>query len=493
MTKTRKIIQKECVEILQKHGYKGTINIDPGVGKSKIVIDIIKKEKKFNEILITSPRTNLQSSWKKQLDKWGLKQEDKDNPNVYTDDDGYVYIIDIVNIQTCYKWSEERLNSYNLIVLDEIHTIVTPEYGKILEIISEKGTPRIGLTATLDIFDNDEKKNMYDNYCPVVYKYKTASKDGIINKRKYKVISYSLSDNYFCLVKTKRNVIYKQSEKKRYEYLDNMMKESREKIQNFYFEEIKKRANIAITSRTKNPAYIAYIKNLISNDLHYFREKYWTDMKEKKHPYDLYLILRYIYGTDYAKTGMKAGYYCSLAPKEIKPSFFMYIWARNKRKELLCSLDSSKDVAVRLKNKILKADNNNKVLLFSELTEHSERLSSFSVHSNKRPDENQQLLDMFDKGEIRELSSVRSLTLGLNLKNPNYAIMESYNSSSTQFEQKAGRTNRLPVADTATIIWIVPKNTQAEEWFKKAYKTVTEEDNVEYIDLDKTSIEKISI
>jgi len=50
--------------------------------------------------------------------------------------------------------------------------------------------------------------------------------------------------------------------------------------------------------------------------------------------------------------------------------------------------------------------------------------------------------------------------------------MESYTCINTDFKQKAGRTNRLNINDTATIIWIVPEGTQAEQWFNKATKNI---------------------
>ena len=74
---------------------------------------------------------------------------------------------------------------------------------------------------------------------------------------------------------------------------------------------------------------------------------------------------------------------------------------------------------------------------------------------------------MFDDDEIRELSSVRSLTLGLNIKGANWAIMESYNSSPTDIIQKLGRTDRLSKDDVANVVILVPEGTQANEWFNK--------------------------
>lgn len=477
MKKTKDQVQEESVKVLKKNNYIGTVSADTGVGKCKIGIDCIK-EGRFKNILITSPRTNLKENWQKELDKWGQGWLFGDT-----------HTITIANIQTCYKWTEKELQQFDLIILDEIHTIATPEYGLIMEIADRLEISRIGLTATLDTEKNEEKQKMYDKYCPVVYKYHTAAKDGLINKRKYKVVQYSLSNKHMSIIKTPKK-LFKQGEKDRYEYLDSLMKTCRDSIQNYYFNEVRGRAKEMI-AELDNDAYKEYIKKLTSEDLKHFRDLYWADMKAKNLPYDLYKAMRYIAGKDYARTGMKAGYYAGMAPPAIKTEFFKYIWARNERKKFLCSLDSSKDIAVKLKHKILK-NKKNKVLLFSELTDQAEKLSPYSIHSNQKDEVNAQMLEEFNKGNIREMSSVRSLILGLNLRDPNYAIMESYNSSATQFKQKSGRTDRLDVNKIATVIWVVPKNTQAEEWFWTANKDVNEE-NIEFIDLDKVSIDELSI
>lgn len=121
-----------------------------------------------------------------------------------------------------------------------------------------------------------------------------------------------------------------------------------------------------------------------------------------------------------------------------KSAAMTYLNAIKFRKSFLWNLSSSAAIAVRIKNLILR-ENSNKVLLFSELTEQANKLSDYSIHSKNDEDTNKQLLHQFDAGRIRELSSVNSLTLGLNLVGANYAIMESFNSSETSIKQKLGR------------------------------------------------------
>jgi len=150
----------------------------------------------------------------------------------------------------------------------------------------------------------------------------------------------------------------------------------------------------------------------------------------------------------------------------------VYLNAIKYRKEFLWKLSSSADIALQIKHRIFELNPDNKVLLFSELTSQANKLSAYSVHSKQDDDTNKKMIKMFDSGEIKELSSVRSLGLGLNLVGANYGIMESFNSSNTGILQKMGRLDRLEVGDISTIIAIVPLQTQAEEWFNKAVKGV---------------------
>jgi superfamily II DNA or RNA helicase len=144
------------------------------------------------------------------------------------------------------------------------------------------------------------------------------------------------------------------------------------------------------------------------------------------------------------------------------------------RKNFLWTLSSTREISLRLKRKILE-DERNKVLLFSQLTEQASTLSKYTIHSNvgKTAKEtltvNSESLRRFNENEIRELSSVRSLTLGLNLVGANHAIFESYDSSDVSGKQKAGRLHRLPVDEMAKAIILKVVGTQCETWFTSAF------------------------
>lgn len=106
-TKNREQIQSEALLALKKHNYNGTVVLSTGSGKSKCAIDAIK-EGNFKNILITSPRTNLKENWSTELEKWGQGWLFGDTHKVV-----------IENIQTCYKWDEDKIKSFDLVIVDK--------------------------------------------------------------------------------------------------------------------------------------------------------------------------------------------------------------------------------------------------------------------------------------------------------------------------------------------------------------------------------------
>jgi superfamily II DNA or RNA helicase len=470
----REKIQKEALDVLKENNFTGVVCFEMGTGKSKLGIDAIK-EGEFKRVLITSPRTNLKENWRKELEKWNI---------LYHSDNAYNYRhlsmtrsidITIENIQTCYKWDENIIKQFDLIIYDEAHTC-GEEYFRLIDIALKNNQSVIGLTGTPNKEEEFKSKVLYKSL-PILYEYYDSAKDGLINKRKYFLFQYELSDEFKVEVKAKARS-WKQGEKSRYVEIERIFNESKETIEKFYFNQIKSRVNILLAGQAQE-SYKRFFVKLTSRNLDYFREIYWNMMKSKKAPYNLYKSMRFLADEDYAKFGMKADFYARKAPEPIRSEFYKYIWARNERKKFLLNLESSAFIARAFKHKILESQNN-KVLIFSELTDQCKKISTHSIHSKNKKEENDEKLSLFDSGEIRELSSCNSLTLGLNLIGANWAIMESYNSSETSVAQKMGRTNRLNVEDVGNVIIIVPKNTQAEEWFK-TYSSKMKIENPEII------------
>ena len=436
---TREGIQGEALQAAKDNNYNGVICLSPGTGKSKVAIDCIKQGN-FKNILITSPRTNLKKSWIDELFKWGEyapghRGIGASEYSTWIKGDGFDICITLENIQTCYKWgSENFVPQMDFIIFDEIHTC-GEEYFSLISMAREYNIPVLGLTGTPTLSDPWKKEVLY-KALPIIYEYYDSEKDGITNKINYQVYEYELDNNHKVVGGSKLKPFY-IGEAKQYAYLsDNYEK-------------------------AKTLMFLQGASNYFEQSLDWMRNKNAT--KEQQ------------------EAGRK---------------FFNAIRAR---KEFLWNLSSSKEIALQIKTLILngyyikkidsewcckgfepniKKISRNKVLLFSELTAQAERLSPYSIHSNNGKNakeieaNNKALLERFNKGEIRELSSCLSLTLGLNMVGCTHAIFESYSSSNTNAIQKSKRLARLGVDEIANVIIIKAKNTQMESWFNEAFKDI---------------------
>ena len=416
----REEIQAIAVSKLVENNYHGTICLSTGTGKTKVAIDCIRNKKSLN-VLITSPRTNLKENWKKELEKWGFKYCGNDDilyNYYYEPQDMWLPItITLENIQTCYKWNNSPDEIYfDLIICDEIHTIVTPEYGQLLIRAKELNIPVIGLTATPDN-DKLDKKEMYERYCPIRYEYYDSAEDGLINKRKYIVLNHNLTDDDKVITGPK-NKKWSAGEKSLYDYLtENIRKGQR------------------LMAATGSEDWFEDAGN-------------WFWKGE---------------GTPEQKNAAR-----------------VYLMAIKNRKDFLWNLTSTARIAKMINDAILGFNKTDKVLIFSELNTQVAKITPNCVYSKNDEETNKQLLNAFDSGSIRTLGSCHSLTLGLNLVGATHAIMESYSSSDVNLKQRAGRLDRLEVNEHAIIIFIVPVGTQAEEWYIKATKNLYDENSEVY-------------
>jgi superfamily II DNA or RNA helicase len=421
----REEIQEIALNKAKENNYNGTIVMVPGSGKSKVAIECIKQGN-FKNILITSPRTNLKKLWHDELEKWEfnhygiIKYINKFDS----------YNIQIDNIQTVYKFTKELLQEFDFVIYDEIHTCGL-EYYNLIQNCKELNIPCLGLTGTPTLSDPWKKEVLY-KALPIIYEYYNAEEDNITNRIQYWVYEYELNDSFKVQVGTKTKK-WLAGELIQYTYLS----EQYEKAKKLMFEQC--------------------ASNYFDQSLEWMNSK--TATKEQK------------------EAGRK---------------FFFAVKAR---KDFLWNLTSSRQIALALKKRIIEPDwtvnqfdstkvhplkaRNNKVLLFSELTVQAEKLSPYSIHSNNGNSAkecetmNKELLDKFNSGEIRELSSVNSLSLGLNMIGANYAVFESYSSSNTNAIQKCKRLVRLNKDDVANVIIIRPLNTQmGDNWFKEAFKGI---------------------
>ena len=397
---------------------RGTICLSTGTGKSKVALDFIKETPDIAEILITSPRTNLKENWRRELIKWNFKELSGD----MWMHNNTIYHIIIENVQTVYKWWNK---SFDFIIADEIHTMMTPEYSKVFFHI--KCNNVMGLTATHDINDTNGKSVMYRKHCPIIYEYYDSADDGIINKTRFFIVDHCLSD-YDKVMVGPKNKQFLQGEKQAYEYLTEQIKKGQEGM-------------------------------LAQGSEDWFADAanwFWKGYGDQEEEYDKYIL-------ENPKTTLTIENFV----KARKLAGMKYLNAIKFRKNFLLTLPSSARIANKIKSGVLKALPEAKILLFSELTAQADRLTKHTVHSHNSDTVNAERIRQFDDGLIHELGSCQSLTLGLNLKGATHAIMESYISSMTRSKQKKGRLDRLATDEVADM-WIIRiLETQSATWFEK--------------------------
>lgn len=433
--KSRELVQKESLEVFKASPtHRGTICLSTGTGKSKVAIDFIKNVN-VTFVLITSPRTNLKDNWEKELQKWGLEIDHNRSDRRWkiTGTDRYVWI-DIENIQTAYKWKDKK---FDLIVADEIHTMMTPEYSLLFE--NNDYTYLMGLTATHDITSKNDKEWYYKKYCPIIYEYYDSADDGLINKTRFVVVNHSLNDADKITVRYK-NTEFQKGEADHYNYLTELITQGQK---------------LMMQQGSDN----------------WFRDAgkwFWQGKEDRE-------LIKKMFGPNLTDSEMKEKLRLQ------KLAAIKYLNAINYRKDYLLNLPSSAKIAKKIKEGILANVPDSKVLIFSELTDQVEQITSNTTHSHKSKVINASLLVDFNKGRIRDLGSCQSLTLGLNLKGATHAIMESYIGSATKSKQKKGRLDRLAVDDVAEL-WIIRiVGTQSESWFKEMIKGF-DLTNAEYVD-----------
>ena len=416
---TKDEIQSKALDTWINKGCSGVVVMTMGSGKSKLGIDTINFTNP-RKVLITSPRTNLKESWTKEFEKWcgyapGHRYIGDIGETKWYSINSFEFSVDIVNIQTCYKWYREVINKYDLVIIDECHLCLSPEWSVFVVKALQLKKKILGLTGTPNKSD-DFKSDFYRTKLPIVFEYYDSAKDGLINHTMNYVFRYDLTDDFKVKVGTKTKS-WTKGELSQYQYLSERYDKAKKAMAYLGAEDFFKTS-------------IQWMKGVDEN------------------------------GNKLDKQYSDAG-----------RAFFNSI---RYRKEFLWNLESSKYWCNRFKDRILQGTDN-KVLIFSALTNQASKLSRYSIHSKKDIDSNKLLLEQFNQGIIRELSSCDMLTLGLNLKNAKYAIMESFNGSDTSSSQKAGRLNRLNTNDLGICIWIVPRNTQSETWLESCLKNVDSE------------------
>lgn len=148
--------QEKAIQAWMEAKGKGTLELATGVGKTKIGIDVaaglawsMAEHLKQPSILILTPTETLRDDhWVAEAKKWDAEFLFKDG------------IIKTACIQSAYKWEKQ---TFDLVIGDEIHTMLSPEYSKFW--INNTLHRILGLSATIPI----EKRPLLDTIAPIIY------------------------------------------------------------------------------------------------------------------------------------------------------------------------------------------------------------------------------------------------------------------------------------------------------------------------------------
>lgn len=126
-------------------------------------------------------------------------------------------------------------------------------------------------------------------------------------------------------------------------------------------------------------------------------------------------------------------------------------WLQIQRKQFMCNLTSSAEVARWLLDSLRVKDE--KVLIFCGLSSQADKISKYSYHS-KNDDIN--IFNAFDSGKIKEMVVVNKVDRGLNIADIRHIIHESIGSNITKMTQRTGRGLRLEAHEYLNTYYLVP-------------------------------------
>ena len=206
----REQIQQEAIETASKYKRCG-LAISMGVGKTLIGLrhleQLLEKEE-MTTALVVAPKVSIFESWKDDAVKFEI------NP----------LVMNGVYFSTYLSLSKHDLNDYDVIILDECHSLLDTHN----EALSTYTGKILGLTGTPPRHRNSEKGQMVERYCPIVYRYITdeAVGDKILNDYKIHVHYLPLETSKTLRVENKGRVWY-TSEKDSYEYWSRRVNEAK--------------------------------------------------------------------------------------------------------------------------------------------------------------------------------------------------------------------------------------------------------------------------
>ena len=166
------IIQGEVLDSIIKNGYNGVVLGATGIGKAKIMVDVLK---------LLKPETTLYG-----CDNTELRDKTFLDEMLKWDGEEYIDKVDRQCYQTIYKWKDKE---YDLFLADEADFFITPKYFEVLK--NNKFKHILLFTGTM----TDEKRNIISNYLSIIHEVKIAEAEerGAVNKIKVYFVNYNLT------------------------------------------------------------------------------------------------------------------------------------------------------------------------------------------------------------------------------------------------------------------------------------------------------------
>ena len=242
-------VQREALEAWVKAGKRGTLHIITGIGKTFCALHAIMTMPEGSRVLFAAEQINRKKTLVKEIEKY------KEIFGV--DVREHVQLI-FECYQTVYKWNNVTID---LVIADEIHDSLTPEYVKFYTNNNIKCL--LGLTATLKSRvqytigrSTVNKKILLDYWakCPVVYTYspRRAKLEQTSRKLNVYVLNINLNkEERSEYNKWERNIGRIRQEMAMLDRSDPNHEVLKEKLQFRYYASTRKRDKILTDSSTK--------------------------------------------------------------------------------------------------------------------------------------------------------------------------------------------------------------------------------------------------
>jgi superfamily II DNA or RNA helicase len=171
-------IQQEAIAALEKSNFNGIFILPTGAGKSRVVIECLKKLQKlynYNNIWYLCNSTDLRDrDFVKELEDWGAAD--------------LIPKIKRMCYQTAYKIENEHID---IVIADEFDYSLSPEYSRVYynNIFKHK-------LFTTAFIDKDKMKYVEELKIPIVYKktLQEVEDKEVLNKSRYYFVNFLMSD-----------------------------------------------------------------------------------------------------------------------------------------------------------------------------------------------------------------------------------------------------------------------------------------------------------